>query len=95
MYKVTFLPSAYKEWEKLPSAVRDRFKKVLKRRQKEPRVTKDKLSGHTDMFKVKITSPQYRLAYRVDGEKLVIEVICVAPRDKIYAYLGSRLSGLR
>lgn len=92
MYEVTFLPSAYKEWQKLPVSVRDQFTKVLKRRQTAPRLPKHKLSGHADVYKIKVTSPQYRLAYRVDDERIVIEVICAAPRDKIYSHLGDRLA---
>ncbi|WP_134017958.1 type II toxin-antitoxin system RelE family toxin [Modicisalibacter xianhensis] len=92
MYQVDFLPSAYKEWEKLPGSVRDRFTKVLKRRREQPRIRKDKLSGYEDVYKVKITSPQYRLVYKVNEERIVIEVVGVAPRDKIYSYLGDRVA---
>jgi mRNA interferase RelE/StbE len=45
-----------------------------------------------DCYKIKITSPQYRLVYQVFDDRIVIEVICVAPRDWIYREIGKRLS---
>jgi len=42
-YKLLFLPSAKKEWNKLSHEIRGQFKKKLKERLENPVVPKDKL----------------------------------------------------
>lgn len=60
-------PLAEREWAELDEAVKKRFKsKLLKQRLISPRVAKDALHGAPDLYKIKITSRQYRLAYHVD-----------------------------
>jgi len=74
-YNLDFHPEALKEWDKLSSTIKAHFKKKLKERLKNPRVQKDKLSGYGDMYKIKLRSAGYRLAYEVQDEEIVVLVL--------------------
>lgn len=94
-YKLTFHPKALKEWEGLSSALKEQFKKKLKERLENPRVPKDKLSGFTDVYKIKLRGAGYRLAYKVEDEKVSVLVLAVGKRENnnIYAALSKRNDG--
>ncbi len=64
-YSLKFLPVALKEWQKLNPTLRDQMKKKLAERLKNPRIQSDKLSGFQDVYKIKLRSAGYRLAYKV------------------------------
>lgn len=53
-YKLTFLESALKEWNKLDHDIKSQFKQKLSERLANPEVPKDKLSGFKDCFKIKL-----------------------------------------
>jgi mRNA interferase RelE/StbE len=66
-YTLAIHPQAEREWAKLDEAVKKRFtSKLIKQRLSSPRVAKDALHGAPDLYKIKITSPQYRLAATTD-----------------------------
>ena len=71
-YELAIHDDALTEWRKLDVSVKQRFKKKLaSERLIQPRVPKDALHGLPDCYKIKITTPQFRLAYHVnDAEKL-------------------------
>jgi mRNA interferase RelE/StbE len=84
-------PLAESEWGRLDGAVRKRFKqKLLTERLLAPRVAKDALHGLADTYKIKITSPQYRLAYHVDDQARVLTILAISTRDEVYELLKSR-----
>lgn len=85
-YKIEFVPSALKEWEKLGSTVREEFKSILTNRVINPCIPKQKLSGYKDLYKIKLRSKGYRLVYRVLKDKVVILVLAVGKRDKNEVY---------
>lgn len=91
-YKLRFLPAALKEWEKLGATVRSQLKKKLVERLENPRVPADKLRGYESVYKIKLRSAGYRLAYEVVDDELVVYVIAVGKRDKskIYSTLKDR-----
>ena len=92
-YKLKFLPVALKEWNKLGSTLRLQFKKKLKERLKQPKIDSAKLIGFQDVYKIKLWSSEYRLAYQVKDQELTIIVIAVGKRgkDKIYLKTKNRL----
>ena len=92
IYKLKFFKSAYKEWQKLDPHVRKQFKMHLKKRVQNPRVESAKLRGYPNLYKIKLRSVGYRLAYLVEDEKISVYVICVSRRDKIYEILPRRLN---
>ncbi len=92
-YKLRFLPSALKEWEKLGATVRTQLKKKLAERLENPRVEADKLRGYESVYKIKLRSAGYRLAYEVVDDELLVYVIAVGKREKskIYSTLKDRV----
>jgi len=91
-YKLKFLPAALKEWEKLGAPIKTQFKKKLAERLENPRVPADKLSGYDSVYKIKLRSAGYRLAYEVVDEQLLVYVLTVGKREKgkIYTALKRR-----
>lgn len=53
IYDLEFLSSALKEWQKLDNSIKQQFKKKLSERLENPKVTKDKLSGYENIYKIK------------------------------------------
>jgi mRNA interferase RelE/StbE len=93
IYELIFDDEALKEWKKLQPQIKEQFKTKLKERLKNPRVLKDKLSGMKDVYKIKLRSAGYRLAYRVNDQKIEIVVIAVGKRENnaIYESLSKRI----
>lgn len=85
-YEIEFVPSALKDWKKLGSTIREEFKNILAKRLVNPCIPKQKLSGYTDIYKIKLRSKGYRLIYRVIEERIVVLVLAVGKRDKNEAY---------
>ena len=91
-YNRDFHPEALREWEKLHPTFRLHFKKKLKERLENPRVPKDKLSGYGNVYKIKLRSIGYRLAYEVQDEEIIVLVLSVGKRENnsIYNNLSAR-----
>lgn len=81
-YKLEFLPSALKEWEKLGHTIREQMKKKLAQRLQLPRMPADALHGMADHYKIKLRSAGYRLVYRVEDERIVVTVVAVGRRER-------------
>jgi mRNA interferase RelE/StbE len=62
-YKLEFLPSARKEWDKLGHTLRDQLKRKLAEGLENPRVPADALHGLPVGYKIKFKSSGYRLVY--------------------------------
>jgi len=91
-YALAISPTAERDWAKLDESIKRRFKqKLINERLINPRVPKDALSGFQDHYKIKITSPQYRLAYHVNDEMKLITITGVSSRDFVYDILNKRL----
>jgi len=89
-YKLKFLPAALKEWNKLGSTIRLQFKKKLKERLKQFKIASAKLIGFQDVYKIKLRSSVYRLAYQVREQELTIIVVAVGKREKDKVYLRAK-----
>ena len=85
-YELEFLPSALKEWQKLDNSIKVQFKKKLSERLENPKVTKDKLRGYEDVYKVKLRDVGYRLAYQVKDDEIVVLVLVVGKRENNEVY---------
>jgi mRNA interferase RelE/StbE len=92
-YSLEFHPKALKEWHKLNSTIKEQFKKKLAERLENPKVEADKLSGYDNLYKIKLRSLGYRLAYQVKDDIIVVYVLSVGKREKnkIYNNLENRL----
>ena len=62
-------PKALKEWKKLDHSIKLQFHKKLQERLVTPRVLHSKLSGFQNVYKIKLRSSGFRLAYEVIDEK--------------------------
>ncbi|MFA6190834.1 MAG: type II toxin-antitoxin system RelE/ParE family toxin [Sulfurimonas sp.] len=93
-YKLTFHPKALKEWKNLDTSIGEQFKKKLAERLINPKVPKDKLSGFDDVYKIKLKTAGFRLAYKVEDESITILVLAVGKREnnKIYTLLHGRFT---
>lgn len=92
-YKLKFLPAAKKEWEKLAEPLKKQFKNKLAERIENPHIPSAKLKGYDSVYKIKLRTVGYRLAYEVIDNEVVIYVLAVGKRDKnaIYKKLASRV----
>ena len=90
IYKLKFIPSALKEWEKIDNTIKEQFKKKLKERLVTPHVPSARLSGFENHYKIKLRSSGYRLVYEVIDNEICIMVISVGKRDKDSVYNTAR-----
>lgn len=85
-YRLAFLPSARKEWDKLGANVREQFKRKLVERLAEPYVAASRLSGLDGCYKIKLRAAGYRLVYRVDDQIVTVVIVAVGKRDRNAVY---------
>lgn len=91
-YKLKFHPDALDEWKDLPAAVKDFFKEKLKQRLANPHVPKSRLSGATNIYKIKIKRPPFRLTYHVNDNELIVTALSIGKRDKdVYKDMLARM----
>lgn len=93
-YKLKFLPAAKKEWDKLAPPIQSQFKKKLKERLQNPHIQSARLRGYDSVYKIKLRTAGYRLAYEVIDDEVVVYVLAIGKRDKnaVYKKLAARLS---
>lgn len=92
-YFLDFHPRALKEWKNLNQSLKIQFHKKLTERLENPRVSKDKLSGYENVYKIKIRSSGFRLAYEVKDLEIIVYVVSVCKREnnKVYEKLKDRI----
>lgn len=92
-YKLKFLPAALKEWDKLAPPIKSQFKKKLAERLENPHVPSAKLRGYDSVYKIKLRTTGYRLAYEVINDEIVVYVLAIGKRDKdaVYKKMASRI----
>jgi mRNA interferase RelE/StbE len=89
-YRLEFLPSARKEWDKLGATLREHFKTKLAERLAQPRVQADALRGMSDHYKIKLRSAGYRLVYRVEDERITVVVVAIGKRVRFGVYEAAK-----
>jgi len=91
-YELHFKPKALKEWKKLNSSIKEQFTKKLKERLEYPKVSKDRLKGYENVYKIKLRNVGYRLAYEVKDEEVTVLVLAVGKRENnsVYKNLKTR-----
>jgi len=85
-YRIEFVESALKEWEKLDSAVREQFKIKLAERLESPIIPSARLNGMVDCYKIKLKSSGYRLVYKDLGKEIMVLVVAVGKRERNAVY---------
>lgn len=93
-YNLDFLEEALAEWNKLNPSIKQQLKKKLIKVLENPRVPKNKLSGHSNRYKIKLRSIGYRLVYEVIDDEVVVLVIAIGRRENnaVYNTADSRQS---
>ena len=91
-FELAIHPGADKEWSKLDGSIKRRFKERLAKEPLiNPRVAKDALRELPDCYKIKFTTPQYRLIYHVNDQERILTIISIATREDVYDELRVRL----
>jgi mRNA interferase RelE/StbE len=85
-YRLEFLPSALKEWNKLGATLKEQFRKKLRERLELPRIPASALHGMPDHYKIKLRQSGYRLVHRVDGERVTVVVVAIGKREGSEVY---------
>jgi len=85
-YYLEYIPKALKKWNKLDLSIKKQFYKKLEERLSNPRITKYKLRGYKNIYKIKLRSSGFRLVYEVKDEKIVILVLSVGKRENNKVY---------
>jgi mRNA interferase RelE/StbE len=80
-YKLKFLPSAKKEWDKLDNSIKKQFKNRLKKCLESPHIESNRLSNFECAYKIKLRSAGYLLVYEVDDQEIIVFVIAVGKRE--------------
>lgn len=93
-YNLDFLEAALEEWNKLNPSIRQPLKKKLMKVLENPRIPKNKLSGHPNRYKIKLRSIGYRLVYEVIDDEVIVLVIAVGKREnnEVYNIMNARRS---
>lgn len=76
-YRLEFVSSALKEWEKLDGSTRTQFRKKMAERLGNARVPNAALHGAWDRYKIKLRDVGYRLVYEVQDRTVTVTVIAV------------------
>ena len=75
------------EWEKLPSTIRDQFKKKLAKVIEQPHIPKNMLRVDlAGCYKIKLLKAGVRLVYQVKDDQVVILLITVGKRAESVVY---------
>jgi mRNA interferase RelE/StbE len=83
-YRLEFTPRATKAWKHLDEVTREQFRKKLKERLDHPRVPKDAMHFGANHYKIKLKEKGYRLVYQVDDHRILVLVVEIGRRDRIY-----------
>jgi mRNA interferase RelE/StbE len=89
-YKLKFLPSAKKEWDKLDNSIKSQFKGKLEKCLENPHIPANKLAGFDCAYKIKLRSAGYRLVYEVDDQEISVFIIAVGKRENNSVYNKAR-----
>lgn len=86
-FSIEFEPDALKDWYKLQTAPRERFKRMLAKRLDNPRVASSIVSGFDgNVYRLKLASEGLRLIYVVLDEDQVIYIVAVGKREDFLVY---------
>lgn len=85
-YKLKFLPSARKQWDKLDNSIKSQLRKKLQAVLENPHVPKNKLRDYVGLYKIKHRSSGFRLVYEVDDSVVTVTVVTLGKRSKNEVY---------
>jgi mRNA interferase RelE/StbE len=62
-YKLKFIPTALKEWDKLDNSIKEQFKNKLSERLSNPCVPSSRLHGFENYYKIKLIIARFNILY--------------------------------
>lgn len=80
-YELEFKKTALKEWNKLGATVQTQFKKKLIDVLANPHIPGSKLSGTTNLYKIKLRQAGYRLVNEVNDQIITVTVVAIGKRE--------------
>jgi len=89
-YKLKFLPSAKREWDKLDNSIKSQFKSKLGKCLENLHIPANKLRDFDCAYKIKLRSAGYRLVYEVGDQEIIVFVIAVDKRENNNVYNKAR-----
>jgi mRNA interferase RelE/StbE len=82
-YRVALLPSAAKEFDRLPGEVKGRVRRALAALATDPRPHGSrKLAGGHDYHRIRVGA--YRVLYEIRDQDLLVLVIAIGHRREVY-----------
>ena len=74
--------------------MQSQFKKKLQERLVNPHVPAAKLKGYDQVYKIKLRTAGYQLAYEVIDNELIVYVLAIGKREKntVYKTLSKRFN---
>lgn len=94
-YKLKFHPDALIEFGSLPKSDKAFFKKKLQERLTNPHNPRSRLSGGTNLYKIKRLRPPLRLTYHVSDNVLTVTALSIGKRDSdVYSQMIERFGTL-
>lgn len=85
-FKLEFAESAFREWNKLDSALREQLKKKLAEQLESPNVLSAHLNDIADCYKIKLKNSGYLLAYKMLDGGIVVFVVTVGKHERNAVY---------
>ena len=89
-WRIEFLPSARRDFSRLPHDIRSDLAKALDRLQwelsnpSEPKVSDVKSLQGAGRGEYRLRVRSYRIRYRLDGDRLIVMVLRVGHRGDVY-----------
>jgi mRNA interferase RelE/StbE len=97
-FRLKFLPSALKEWEKLDGSIKKQFKKVLDKRLENPKIQSARLSNFSpkECYKIKLKDAGMILVYAISDDEIFIVIIAIGKRNdnEVYETALTRISSI-
>lgn len=84
-YKLAFVPSAQKEWNKLGHTLKAQLKNKLAQRLENPHIDKDRLNA-ANLYKIKLPASGYRLVYQVNDHNVIVLELAIGKRNRSDVY---------
>ncbi|MDY0386823.1 MAG: type II toxin-antitoxin system RelE/ParE family toxin [Methanolobus sp.] len=84
MYSILYSPAARKDIQKLPVDVAKNIVNSIKEIRDNPKVHVKKLKGSPKSLLYSLRVGEYRIIMSIEGDKLIVFVVEVGHRSKIY-----------
>lgn len=85
-FRLQFHENAWQEWNKIDKSLREQFKKKLNTSLQKLSVKAARVSGGSDLYKIKLRATGFRLIYQIRNECVTVLLLTVGKRDRNAVY---------